>query len=277
MVLTTHVEDEDSVVHKMARFKRSRFSKSRGRRFLSRFKRRHFRARVRRIVFGVAIPKYFEQIIDCTGTGQSFANTAGVAAGAPGTIAKGTFNGCSLINNLNQGFAQGQRAGDKIMIKYIQCAVYFNTQSGATPLAAKQDGMNCRYAIFQDKRASSQTVANKPIWDKKMWTTVGTSGYAAGLYPFAFKDYDNLSRFKTLIDAQHRVSLSTSDSANPATSGTGVIMHFIKVNRMTTFSKVGTDLSGDAVLDNDYVVQCISNVDGCCSMLMAVRVCFTDM
>lgn len=259
----------------MAGHKRSKYARHRrsGTRLFNKFRRRVFRTRIRRIVYGVAIPKYYETLIDVS-NGTLFASTSSGSFGsAIGSIAAATVAGCSLINAIPQGNAQGQRIGDKIMIKYIQIGLYFNNQSGTTSSIAKQDGMYCRYGVFLDKRASNTTT--KPIWDPVLWTT-SANPYGNAMWPFMFKNFDTLSRFKTLVDGQHRATLMTSDAANPSMSGTGVVQHFIKLNKKATFSKVSAVSTGDAMYDNDVWIQVIPSQGSCCSCVAAVRVCFTD-
>lgn len=259
----------------MAGRKRSRYSRHRrtGTRLFNKFRRRVFRTRVRRIMYGVAIPKYYETLVDVS-NGALYATTStGTFGTAIGNLQAGAFSGCSLINAIPQGNAQGQRVGDKITIKYVQLALYFTNQSTTTTTIAKQDGMFCRYALFLDKRAANSTA--KPIWDGHMWTTAGNP-LAQAMFPMAFKHYDTLSRFKTLLDGQHRATLMTSDAANPSMSGTGIVQHFVKINKRFTYSKVGTDSSGDSLYDQDIYIQAIPSAPTCCSMVAAVRVCFTD-
>lgn len=259
----------------MAGYKRSKFAKytrrARARRMLGRFRRRVFRSNIRRIVYGVAINKYYETFIDVS-NGSLYAKSS-LVTGAFNNLTAATFSGCSLINAIPQGYAQGQRVGEKITIKYIQLALYFNNSMATTVTNVKQDGMFCRYGVFLDKRASNTTA--KPIWDGVLWDTQ-TSATGTALFPFAFKNFDTLSRFKTLVDGQHRSTLMTSDATNPSLSGTGIVQHFIRLNKRFTYSKVSTNTTGDAMYDQDVWIQAIPSAATCCALGIAVRVCFND-
>jgi len=231
----------------------------------SRWRKRLFANRVRRISYGIAEKKYFEGYF--TPGSHTYTGTAPGDLNNANTVVPVNWNDsqCSLLNLIPFGTGQGERIGNMIFVRYIQLVILIVVDVADEPLIGGQ----CRYMVIHDKNHGGN---NYPQPIMQYQSTAGTDKFVTWA---SLKNRDQLARFKTLLDVQHL----THQTSATTVSGSRQIVHYIPVNRRIRFTteQAGTNLQTASNLPmDDIVFQMASNSANCCRCIVYSRVCFTD-
>lgn len=266
--------------------KRGRYSRARRR---MRTIRRRFTRRVFRAVNRIAEVKYYQFYMDFS-TGNF--NTSGSTIVASFLSAATPYiYQYSIVNPIPVGNTDRSRVGSRIFVKYVLMTWFFNMTPASAPTTnGAVYGMNCRYGMVLDKRADQTATYNAgpPVSTRELWDTGNGGLFPAGAtaqadVPYqiaAFKSINNMNRFKFMLDRQHRVVYNNlaATVAGSATSGTGIVQHFIPVFKTIDYNfTAGTDLLGGAVQKNDLMVYAVPSDSNCCKVSCAIRIAFTDV
>lgn len=262
---------------------------------MRRMRRRTFTRRVRHIAFGIAEKKYWDYAFNPKDN-LVVANLNGTSTNK---LAGSWANQGSLIACMPQGFAEGQRIGNQVIVKYIQLTIL--TQIAATANSGDQSvsadlaafGGFCRYMVLYDRQAGVGSGASGSYPKATMtsqggtWSVLPAAGGAQSMIAdsVAFRDYNTLKRYKVLLDKQHNmVPLSNAVQATGGfviNTGMRVVQYYIPINKMFQWNAtaVTTNMQASTASLNgkDLVFQvCPSSASGCCTMGVGVRVCYTD-
>lgn len=237
--------------------------------------RRGFRRRVRRVAMTIAEKKYYQYWFDAapfSGTiGGNFpkftAMPSDKPSGTPYTAQEFSF--ASLLANLQQGFTDGTRIGNRVFVDYIHIVInaIFAPAAGADGTV---NGCICRYSV-QKVRGTSGSTAINPM-------TAGLFHSVVGLKNPAY-----MRTRKTLLDRQIRMAYTSGSGTgvtNQGGTGTPLIQHYIPVKRVVQFSGINTP-DGDMsltqyMMDNDIQFGACSQMANSCRLIVGVRVCFRD-
>lgn len=247
--------------------------------------------RIRNIAFSIAEKKYWQF---CFNPNEALLS-AGLSSLGTNQMALNWFgNQVTLLGNMPQGPAEGQRIGNRIFVKYIQLQIFFEMLPDATGAGIDGDtslyGMFCRYMVLLDKQPGGT-----PIPRINMDTSFGGGGAnVPAATVSAFRDFNVLRRFKVLLDKQHQRCVTAAAWKNTIAgggtdtapklvgtmSGTIVLQHYIPVNKQFTYTAVGsaTDMkaAGAVMQDGDLIYQSCPSDSACCKNYVAVRVCYRD-
>lgn len=268
--------------------------KSRLRRFRRRARRGPRRGLVRlvkRIAYSIPEKKYFDFAFNLSDGGYN-ANPPVFAGLTSATLSGSWANQISLVNAIPQGNGEGQRIGNRIHVRYVQffllfCFSNISTTTQIQPsVNANINGMICRYMMLLDKQPAQTTLPRQAMEDPGTFNWTPFAGaLAVTVYTgrtSALRDYNQLRRYKVLVDLQHQSYLTAAtvpagtNSQAPMT-GNHVAQHYVPINRDFTYANTSAVINGASVMiDNDILLQACPSDASCCTVYGLARVCYND-
>jgi len=247
--------------------------------------RRRWNKRVRRIAFSIAEKKYLDI---CFNPNEGVVHSTFALCGTGQLGIQWADNQVSLLGTMGQGAAEGERIGNRIFVKYVQLQLFFEMLPDKDGNGIDADtaglGLYCRYMLLHDKQPGGTAIPRAT-----MSTTFGQGGTnIPNATVSAFKAFNTLRRYKTLLDKQHQRAITSMayDTATPfklnaaSTTGAIVIQHYIPVNKQYTFTQIGsaTDMKAAAAVmqDGDLLFQVCPSDDACCKCFVGLRICYRD-
>lgn len=176
------------------------------------------------------------------------------------------FKSYSFLNAIILGTDRDNRIGRSIYVRYVQLTIDFQTDNDV-----ERNGVACRYAIVLDRAAAGVVPAASAIWSSmNPMQTPGIVGTAS------LRNFDNMNRFRVLLDKQHTMTYVSQGTIN-ATTSRRVIQHYIPIHRVFQYvSSSGDRTTAAALGKEDLRLWICPSSTNCCIIRVGMRTVFND-